>query len=103
MPVPVQLMQLRTFGCAPVLPSLGVDVCVLEFAMNLFLQISPNNTVFTNVLKGVLVNMGFQLNHQVHSVVPVMAIKIIYCAELFAMPIRELPHVVHPPLQSPQG
>jgi hypothetical protein len=64
-PAAVQLMQLGAFGCAPILPSLAVDVRVLEFAMNLFVQISPNNTAFTNTLERVLGNMGFQLDHQV--------------------------------------
>ncbi|KAJ7327954.1 hypothetical protein DFH08DRAFT_710067 [Mycena albidolilacea] len=63
-PAAVQLMQLGAFGCAPILPSLAVDVRVLEFAMNLFVQISPNNTAFTNTLERVLGNMGFQLDHQ---------------------------------------
>ncbi|KAJ6548545.1 hypothetical protein B0H19DRAFT_952491 [Mycena capillaripes] len=62
--VPVQLMEIGAFGCAPVMPTLAVDLRVLEFAMNLFLQISPNNTAFTITLERVLVNMGFQLNHQ---------------------------------------
>ncbi|KAF7341286.1 hypothetical protein MVEN_01864700 [Mycena venus] len=63
-PVAVQLMQLGAFGCAPVLPSLAVDLRVLEFAMNLFVQISLNNTTFTNALERVLANMRFQLDHQ---------------------------------------
>ncbi|KAJ6526360.1 hypothetical protein B0H19DRAFT_1275721 [Mycena capillaripes] len=62
--VPVQLMEIGVFGCAPVMPTLAVDLRVLEFTMNLFLQISPNNTAFTITLECVLVNMGFQLNHQ---------------------------------------
>ncbi|KAJ7240316.1 hypothetical protein B0H12DRAFT_1024705, partial [Mycena haematopus] len=60
----VQLMRLGAFGCAPVLPSLAVDLRVLEFAMNLFLQISPNNTALTLTLERVLASMGFQLEHQ---------------------------------------
>lgn len=64
-PAAVQLMQLGAFGCAPKLPSLAVDLRVLEFTMNLFLQISPNNTTFTVALERVLENMGFQLDHQV--------------------------------------
>ncbi|KAF8157562.1 hypothetical protein K438DRAFT_1620884, partial [Mycena galopus ATCC 62051] len=37
----VQLMRLGTFGCAPLERSVAVDLRVLEFARNLFLQISP--------------------------------------------------------------
>ncbi|KAJ7847125.1 hypothetical protein B0H14DRAFT_2357295, partial [Mycena olivaceomarginata] len=60
----VQLMQLGAFGCAPLCPSLAVDLRVLEFARNLFLQISPNNTAITLTLERVLENMGYQLEHQ---------------------------------------
>ncbi|KAJ7336153.1 hypothetical protein DFH08DRAFT_965053 [Mycena albidolilacea] len=63
-PAAVQLMRLGAFGCAPMLPSLAVDLRVLEFAMNMFLQISPNNTAFSLTLERVLANMGFQLEHQ---------------------------------------
>ncbi|KAJ7627710.1 hypothetical protein DFH06DRAFT_1338877 [Mycena polygramma] len=60
----IQLIQLGTFGCAPILPSLAVDLRVLEFTMNLFLQISPNNTALTIALERALAAMGFQLEHQ---------------------------------------
>ncbi|KAJ6471983.1 hypothetical protein C8R45DRAFT_936644 [Mycena sanguinolenta] len=62
--VPMQLMELGAFGCAPILPTLAVDLRVLEFTANLFLQISPNNTAFTIALERVLANMGFQLDNQ---------------------------------------
>jgi hypothetical protein len=58
-------MRLGAFGCAPLRPSLAVDLRVLEFARNLFLQISPNNTAITLTLERVLENMGYQLEHQV--------------------------------------
>ncbi|KAJ7659662.1 hypothetical protein DFH06DRAFT_1130430 [Mycena polygramma] len=60
----IQLIQLGAFGCAPILPSLAVDLRVLEFTMNLFLQISPNNTALTIALERALAAMGFQLKHQ---------------------------------------
>ncbi|KAJ7741224.1 hypothetical protein B0H14DRAFT_3097286 [Mycena olivaceomarginata] len=60
----VQLMRLGAFGCAPLRPSLAVNLRVLEFARNLFLQISPNNTAITLTLERVLENMGYQLEHQ---------------------------------------
>ncbi|KAF8143385.1 hypothetical protein K438DRAFT_1783790 [Mycena galopus ATCC 62051] len=63
-PVSVQLMRMSAFGCSPVKPSLAVDLRVLEFTFNLFLQISPNNTAITVALERVLGNMGFQLDHQ---------------------------------------
>ncbi|KAF8207995.1 hypothetical protein K438DRAFT_1754740 [Mycena galopus ATCC 62051] len=60
----VQLMRLGTFGCAPLEPSVAVDLRVLEFARNLFLQISPNTTAFTLAFERVLSSMGFQFQHQ---------------------------------------
>ncbi|KAJ7501610.1 hypothetical protein B0H11DRAFT_1713561 [Mycena galericulata] len=62
-PAPVQLMEMGAFPCAPLHPSLAVDLRVLEFSRNLFLQISPNNTAFTVALERVLESMGFQLDH----------------------------------------
>ncbi|KAJ7834308.1 hypothetical protein B0H13DRAFT_1653339 [Mycena leptocephala] len=63
-PAAVQLMHLGAFGCAPILPSLAVDLRVLEFSTNLFLQVSPNNTAMSITLERVLATMGFQLEHQ---------------------------------------
>ncbi|KAJ7096972.1 hypothetical protein C8R44DRAFT_581121, partial [Mycena epipterygia] len=63
-PAAVQLMYAGAFPCAPLSPSLAVDLQVLEFAMNLFVQIAPNNTALTITLERVLRNMGFQLEHQ---------------------------------------
>ncbi|KAJ7802452.1 hypothetical protein B0H13DRAFT_2244742 [Mycena leptocephala] len=63
-PAAIQLMQIGVFGCAPILPSLAVDLQVLEFTTNLFLQISPNNTAMSITLECVLADMGFQLDHQ---------------------------------------
>ncbi|KAF8125845.1 hypothetical protein K438DRAFT_1506326, partial [Mycena galopus ATCC 62051] len=50
----VQLMRLGTFGCAPLEPSVAVDLRVLEFARNLFLQISPNTMAFILAFERVL-------------------------------------------------
>ncbi|KAJ7078523.1 hypothetical protein C8R43DRAFT_1143381 [Mycena crocata] len=59
-----QLMQIAAFPCAPLAPTLAVDLRVLEFTMNLFLQVAPNNTVFALALERVLANMGYQLDHR---------------------------------------
>ncbi|KAJ7302004.1 hypothetical protein DFH08DRAFT_919019 [Mycena albidolilacea] len=63
-PAAVQLIHVGAFPCAPFLPSLAVDLRVLEFARNLFLQISPNHTAFSVTLECTLKTMGFQLDHQ---------------------------------------
>jgi hypothetical protein len=60
-------MRLGAFGCAPLEPSVAADLHVLEFARNLFLQISPTTTAFTLDFERVLSSMGFQLQHQVRS------------------------------------
>ncbi|KAJ7433812.1 hypothetical protein FB451DRAFT_1195879 [Mycena latifolia] len=64
LPAAVQLIQCGTFPCAPLAPTLAVDLRVLEFAMNLFLQIAPNNTAFSTTLERCLGAIGFQLQHQ---------------------------------------
>ncbi|KAJ7732483.1 hypothetical protein DFH07DRAFT_968415 [Mycena maculata] len=63
-PAAVQLIKAGAFSCAPVSPSLAVDLRVLEFTGSLFVQIAPNNTAFVFALETVLANMGFQLNHK---------------------------------------
>ncbi|KAJ7215792.1 hypothetical protein GGX14DRAFT_359326 [Mycena pura] len=63
-PAAIQLMRAGAFGCAPIRPSLAVDLHVLEFASSLFLEISPNYTAFSTTLERVLLGMGFQLKHQ---------------------------------------
>ncbi|KAJ7690799.1 hypothetical protein B0H16DRAFT_1752431 [Mycena metata] len=45
-PLSLRLVQGGVFGCAPIAPSLAVDMRVLEFARNLFLHIALNNTAF---------------------------------------------------------
>ncbi|KAJ7874854.1 hypothetical protein B0H13DRAFT_2348424 [Mycena leptocephala] len=64
-PAAVQLMQVGAFSCAPILPSLAVDLWVLEYTMDLFLlQVALNNTAISITPERVLSNMGFQLDHQ---------------------------------------
>ncbi|KAK6972164.1 hypothetical protein R3P38DRAFT_3207371 [Favolaschia claudopus] len=63
-PAPVQLMRLGAFGSSPVHPSLAVDLHVLEFFRNLFLQVSPNTAAVSKTLEHVLSEMGFQLDHE---------------------------------------
>ncbi|KAJ7507645.1 hypothetical protein B0H11DRAFT_2218486 [Mycena galericulata] len=62
-PAAVQLMCAGAFPCAPLSPSLAVDMRVLAFTADLFLHIAPNNTAFAQTLERSLSNMGFQLDH----------------------------------------
>ncbi|KAJ7687773.1 hypothetical protein B0H17DRAFT_1203476 [Mycena rosella] len=63
-PAAIQLMKYGAFPCAPFHPSLVVDLRVLKFTMNLFVQIAPNNTALSTTLERCLGSMGFQLDHQ---------------------------------------
>ncbi|KAJ7080331.1 hypothetical protein C8R44DRAFT_894812 [Mycena epipterygia] len=60
----VTLVRGGAFPCAPLQPSLAVDLRVLEFASKLFLNIAPNHTAFSTTLETILSTMGYQLNHQ---------------------------------------
>ncbi|KAK7007314.1 hypothetical protein R3P38DRAFT_2553906 [Favolaschia claudopus] len=63
-PASVQLMRLGAFGSAPLMPSLAVDLRVLEFTRTLFLAISPNNTAISQALETFLSAMGYQLDNR---------------------------------------
>ncbi|KAK7020030.1 hypothetical protein R3P38DRAFT_3198581 [Favolaschia claudopus] len=63
-PASVQLMRLGAFGSAPLMPSLAVDLRVLEFTRTLFLAISPNNTAISQALETFLSTMGYQLDNR---------------------------------------
>lgn len=61
----VTLVHGGAFPCAPLQPSLAVDLRVLEFASKLFLNVASNHTAFSTTLETILSTMGYQLNHQV--------------------------------------
>lgn len=64
-PAATQLMMRGLFGCAPVRPSLAVDLRVLDFVTRLFLRISPNNTAVCNTIDDFLKCQGYHLSGQV--------------------------------------
>ncbi|KAG1857793.1 hypothetical protein F4604DRAFT_1931288 [Suillus subluteus] len=45
-PAPLQLLKLGLFACAPIAPSLAVDLRVLELIRTLFVRITPNTTAW---------------------------------------------------------
>ncbi|KAJ3747980.1 hypothetical protein DFH05DRAFT_1393313 [Lentinula detonsa] len=57
----VQLVERGFFPCAPLQPSLAVDIRLLDFATRLFLKISPNNTAISNTLTEFLEARGYQM------------------------------------------
>lgn len=50
-PAPKQLVSRGFFPSAPILPSLAVDVQMLQFLGELFVRIPPNNTAWTEALE----------------------------------------------------
>ncbi|KAJ7118701.1 hypothetical protein C8R43DRAFT_1091017 [Mycena crocata] len=60
-PAPMQLVRAGLFPCSPLHPTLAVDMQVLDFAMELFLHLPPNNTAWCNALEAFLGSRGFKL------------------------------------------
>ncbi|KIJ64156.1 hypothetical protein HYDPIDRAFT_66499, partial [Hydnomerulius pinastri MD-312] len=60
-PAPVQLMSMGLFACAPVTPSLAVDLHVLELVKTLFVWITPNTTAWSEALEEFLNRRGYYL------------------------------------------
>ncbi|KAJ7580921.1 hypothetical protein C8J56DRAFT_1057894 [Mycena floridula] len=60
-PIPVQLLNVGLFACAPQFPSLAVDVNMLEFVSKLFVHTAPNSTAWTATLEDFLRDRQFQL------------------------------------------
>ncbi|KAG1803292.1 uncharacterized protein BJ212DRAFT_1449924 [Suillus subaureus] len=60
-PAPLQLLRHGLFPCAPVAPSLAVDLHVLEFVHLLFIRQSPNHTAWCNAVEMFLDGMGYKL------------------------------------------
>ncbi|KIJ63706.1 hypothetical protein HYDPIDRAFT_60690, partial [Hydnomerulius pinastri MD-312] len=59
---PIQLMSMGLFACAPLHPSLAVDMCVLEFVKILFVRITPNTTVWSEASEVFLAGHSYQLS-----------------------------------------
>ncbi|KAJ3710346.1 hypothetical protein DFJ43DRAFT_1009274 [Lentinula guzmanii] len=60
----VQLVEQGLFPCAPVHPTLAVDIHVLDFVTRLFLRIAPNNTAWADSINEFLSSQGYQLQGQ---------------------------------------
>ncbi|TFK60760.1 hypothetical protein BDN72DRAFT_752252, partial [Pluteus cervinus] len=61
---PQQLVSQALFPCAPVKPSLVVDLRLLEFASKVFLYISPNSTAWCKAMEDFLLGLGFRLSRE---------------------------------------
>ncbi|KAE9382593.1 hypothetical protein BT96DRAFT_767552, partial [Gymnopus androsaceus JB14] len=56
---PLQLLWLGLFGCAPIHPSLAVELQVLNLVTSLFLRVSPNHTAVSSTLEAFLEDRGY--------------------------------------------
>ncbi|KAG1856428.1 hypothetical protein F4604DRAFT_1590299 [Suillus subluteus] len=61
-PAPLQLLRRGLFPCAPLAPSLTVDLRVLEFVRLLFVRQSPNQTAWCDAVETFLDGMGYKLS-----------------------------------------
>ncbi|KAG6823512.1 hypothetical protein H0H92_009970 [Tricholoma furcatifolium] len=60
-PAPIQLLQRGCFASAPLEPTLAVDLKVLDFVTQLFLNIAPNHTAWAKSVKEFLGQQGYKL------------------------------------------
>lgn len=67
-PAPLALLRRGFFGCAPVHPSIAVDMKMLDLVTRLFLNMAPNTTAWCETLDSFLREQGFKLEHPVSSV-----------------------------------
>jgi hypothetical protein len=58
-------MHRGLFACAPIAPTLAVDLRVLELVRELFVRISPNNTAWCDTLEAFLHNRGYNFASKV--------------------------------------
>jgi len=64
-PAPLQLLRRGLFPCAPMAPTLAVDLRVLEFVRLLFVRQSPNQTAWCDTLETFLDGMKYKLASKV--------------------------------------
>ncbi|KAG1745669.1 hypothetical protein EDB19DRAFT_1894353 [Suillus lakei] len=60
-PAPLQLLSRGYFACAPIAPSLAVDLQLLELVKTLFVHITPNTTAWCETLEVFLAGRGYHL------------------------------------------
>lgn len=58
-------MEHGLFRCAPVHPSLAVDIWVLNFVQSLWLRVSPNYTAWTEAWLEFLEGQGYKMSGKV--------------------------------------
>ena len=63
----LQLLKRGFFPCAPVSPSVAVDLNMLEFVNELFVNAAPNTTAWCETLESFLGNRKYKLTTRVSS------------------------------------
>src|ERR1700761_1936166 len=94
---PAILLRAGLFPCSPCHPTLAVDVQLLDFVMELFLNMAPNNTAFCQTLESLLDRRGFKLAHRVriYSAVYKAMLNQSACTGNTAQTFRQRSRVVH--------
>jgi len=64
--IPIQLLNMGLFPCAPIFPTLAVDIQLLEFVKELFVNAAPNITAWCNTLESFWNVRGFKLSTRVN-------------------------------------
>jgi hypothetical protein len=70
-----QPVQQGLFPCSPLVPTLAIDLRVLEFVTRLFVHILPNNTGWCKTVEEFLDSQGYKLTTKVSSFID-------YCVKL---------------------
>ncbi|KAH9828839.1 uncharacterized protein C8Q71DRAFT_859379 [Rhodofomes roseus] len=61
LPAPIQLLSRGLFPCAPQVPTLAVDIPLLQFTRALFVRVPPNTTSFCDTLEAFLESHHYKL------------------------------------------
>jgi hypothetical protein len=64
-PPALQLLSLGLFPCAPSRPTLAVDLNMLEFVKELFVNAAPNTTAWCDTLESFLAGRKYKLTTSV--------------------------------------
>lgn len=67
-PAALQLISRGLFPCAPIAPTLAVDIKMLEFVRELFLRMPPNTTSWCETLEAFLGKRSYKLTTRVISI-----------------------------------
>ena len=96
-PAAQQLVSRGLFPCAPLAPSLAVDIALLQFTQALFVRLPPNTTSFCETLEYFLEARGYKLTTRV-SVIRSDECMLMTCTQgHLTTALRQLPAVVFKP------